>query len=189
MVYTCRALQMKGWWESNINVWFPVMYFQKLNCYFQNRIIMFCLPVPTLIYLWQIYIFPRSVCLFCCREICGLILGIYKSLTDKWNVEIGTEATQFPEKEYIYSIFLAVWWWSLLFIWQPSWKNYTFLCPLTPAECNGNVRITNRQCAANILLPFTSIMRPWFLAPCSTMHTLHGARNHLEPPICCTKMK
>ncbi len=27
-------------------------------------------------------IFPRSVCLFCCRKICGPILGIYKSLTD-----------------------------------------------------------------------------------------------------------
>jgi hypothetical protein len=25
---------------------------------------------------------PRSVCLFCCRKICGPILGIYKSLTD-----------------------------------------------------------------------------------------------------------
>ncbi len=36
--------------------------------YFQNRIIMFCLPNPTLIYLWEIYIFPGSVCLFCCRK-------------------------------------------------------------------------------------------------------------------------
>ncbi len=43
-------------------------------------------------------------CLFCCREICGPILGMYKSL----NVEIGTEAAQFPEKEYINGIFLAV---------------------------------------------------------------------------------
>ncbi len=70
------ALQMKGRWESNINVWFPFMYSQKWNCSFQNRIVMFCLPLPTLIYLWEIYIFPGSVCLFCCREICGLILGI-----------------------------------------------------------------------------------------------------------------
>jgi hypothetical protein len=66
-----HTLQMKGRWESNLNVWFPLMYSQKWNCYFQNRIIMFCLPVPTLIYLWEIYIFPGSVCLFCCREICG----------------------------------------------------------------------------------------------------------------------
>ncbi len=44
---------MKGQWESNINVWFPFMYSLKWNGYFQNRIVMFCLPVPTLIYLWE----------------------------------------------------------------------------------------------------------------------------------------
>ncbi len=43
----------------------------------------------TLVYLWEIYIFPGSVCLFCCREICGLILGIYKSLTDTWMWKLG----------------------------------------------------------------------------------------------------
>ncbi len=30
--------------------------------YVKNSIIMFCLPIPTLIYLWEIYIFPRLVC-------------------------------------------------------------------------------------------------------------------------------
>jgi hypothetical protein len=83
------ALQMKGRWESNINVWLSFMYFQQWNWYFQNRIIMFSFPVPTLIYLWEIYIFPGSVCLFCCREICGPILGIYKSLTDTWMWKLG----------------------------------------------------------------------------------------------------
>jgi hypothetical protein len=34
------------------------------------------------------------------QEIYGSILGICKSLTDTWCVEIGTEDTQFPEKEY-----------------------------------------------------------------------------------------
>ncbi len=53
------------------------MYSQKWYCYFLNRIIRFCLPVHTLIYLWEIYIFLWAVCLFCCREICGPILGIY----------------------------------------------------------------------------------------------------------------
>ncbi len=48
---------MKDRWEYNINVWFPFMYSQKWSCYFQNRIIMFCLPVPTLLYLWEIYIY------------------------------------------------------------------------------------------------------------------------------------
>ncbi len=77
-----RALQRKGRWESNTNVWFPFVYSQKWNCYFQNRILMFCLPFPSLVYLWEIHIYPGSVCLFCCREICGPILGIFKSLTD-----------------------------------------------------------------------------------------------------------
>ncbi len=33
----------------------------------QNYIVLS--PSPTLIYLWEVYIFPGSVCLFCCREI------------------------------------------------------------------------------------------------------------------------
>jgi hypothetical protein len=32
---------MKDRWKSHINVWFPFMYSQKWNCYFQNRIITF----------------------------------------------------------------------------------------------------------------------------------------------------
>ncbi len=80
---------MKSRWKWDINVLFPFIESQKWNCYFQNRIIMFCLPVPTLIYLWEIYIFPGSVCLFCCRKICGVILGIYKSLTDTWMWKLG----------------------------------------------------------------------------------------------------
>ncbi len=55
--YVLYALQIMGQWESKINVWFPVMYSQKRHCYFPNRIIMFCLPVPTLIDLWEIYYF------------------------------------------------------------------------------------------------------------------------------------
>jgi hypothetical protein len=84
-----HALQMKGCWESNINVWFPLMCSQKWNWYFQNRIIMFHLPVPTLIYMWEIYIFLGLVWLFCCREICGSILGIYKLLADTWMWKLG----------------------------------------------------------------------------------------------------
>jgi hypothetical protein len=49
---------MKGQWESNIIAWFPFMYSLIWKCYFQNRIITCCLSVPTLIYLWDIYIFP-----------------------------------------------------------------------------------------------------------------------------------
>jgi hypothetical protein len=40
-----------------------------------------------------------------------LILGIYKWIIDigMLNVEIGTEAAQFPEKENVNGIFVAVW--------------------------------------------------------------------------------
>jgi hypothetical protein len=41
------------------------------------------------------------------QEICGPILGMCKSLTDM-NVEIETETGQFPEKEYINGISVAV---------------------------------------------------------------------------------
>ncbi len=35
------------------------------------------LPILTCMCLWAIYIFPGSVCLFCCRKICGPMLGRY----------------------------------------------------------------------------------------------------------------
>ncbi len=51
---------MKGRWEYNINVWFPFMYSQKWNCaapYLQNRVVMFCLPIPTLMeYINRIFV-------------------------------------------------------------------------------------------------------------------------------------
>ncbi len=66
---------MKGQRESNINDWFPFMYSPKWKTVqppdFQNRTILFCLPIPILIYLWEIYIFPGSVSLFCCSQIWG----------------------------------------------------------------------------------------------------------------------
>ncbi len=98
---------MKGQWESNINVWFPIMYSQKWNCYFQNQIrcsvfqflhsyiyerfIYFQDPksYTHTVYLWEIYIFPGSLCLFCYGKICGPTLRLYKSLTDTWMWKLG----------------------------------------------------------------------------------------------------
>ncbi len=63
-------------------------------------------PIPTFMFLWAIYIFSGSVCLFWCRKIGGPIVGIYKLLPDTLIVEIGTEAAQFLFEEYIKSDFL-----------------------------------------------------------------------------------
>ncbi len=59
---------------------------------------MFCLPAPTLIYLWEIYIFPELICLFCCRKICWPILGVYKSLTDTWMWKLGRRPNNSQKK-------------------------------------------------------------------------------------------
>ncbi len=40
--------------------------------------------VSTFMYLWAVYVFPGSVCLFGCNKIGRPILGIYTSLTDTW---------------------------------------------------------------------------------------------------------
>ena len=64
------TLQMKSWWQSNINVWFLFMYSQKWNCAASL--------FPRENYNVQSTIFPGS---FCCSQICGQILGIYNLLT------------------------------------------------------------------------------------------------------------
>jgi hypothetical protein len=66
---------------------------------FQNRIIMFCLPVPTLIYLQEIYIFPgRSVYFAAAKYVDRSREYIYRRHMD---IGIGTEAVQFLFREYI----------------------------------------------------------------------------------------
>ncbi len=55
----------------------PIYVFPEMKLLFPKRNYNVLSPSPTLIYLWEIYIFPGSVCLFCCRIFCGPILGIY----------------------------------------------------------------------------------------------------------------
>ncbi len=76
----CTANEGPGG-ESNINICFQFMYSQKWNCmawpyYFQNRIIIFCHPISSFLYLWH-------------------ILRIYKLFTDTWIEELGTRPSNF----------------------------------------------------------------------------------------------
>ncbi len=65
-------------------------------------------PISTFMCLWAIYIFPRSTCLFCCRKYVDRSWDyINRSQTHEcgnWEIE----AAQFPEKEFINGVFVAV---------------------------------------------------------------------------------
>ncbi len=130
------ALQMKGRWESNINVWFPFMYSQKWNCYFQNRIIFICLPVHRLIYLWEIYIFQGSVFLFCCRKICGPIWE-YKNRSQTHKCGDWDWGLAIPRKGYINEIYVSVRIWK----WLDIEEGTCHFCCSIKFKCSKFVKI------------------------------------------------
>ncbi len=43
----------------------------------KNRVIMFCLPISTFMYLWAIHIFPGSVCLCCWNQLGRPLTGTW----------------------------------------------------------------------------------------------------------------
>ncbi len=59
------------------------------NIYSKKRNCAATVPIPTFMFLCAIYIFSKSICIFCCRKIGGPILEIYKSVTDTWMWKLG----------------------------------------------------------------------------------------------------
>jgi hypothetical protein len=99
-------VQMKDRWESNINVWFPFMYSQIWNCYFQNRLIM---SVSQFLHSYicerfTVYIQDRSAYSAAGKYVDRSLAYINR---DTWMWKLG-QAAQFPEKEYINGILVAV---------------------------------------------------------------------------------
>jgi hypothetical protein len=66
------------------------------------------------VYLWAIYIFPRSVCLFGCIKIGGQILGIHKSLTDVWIWKLGLRRRSLISGNTKFESFCSEEWWGYL---------------------------------------------------------------------------
>ncbi len=81
------------------------------------------------------------------QEICGPILGIYKSLTDTWMWKLGpSEAAQFTEKENINDIFVAVHASEQIFkTTQMVFSSNSFIC-FMPLQCKKPFL----QCTVNI---------------------------------------
>ncbi len=70
---------------------------------------MFCLTVATLIYLWEVIYFQNRSAYSAAGKCVGWSWEyINRTQTQECGVEIGTEAAQFPEKEYLNGILLVV---------------------------------------------------------------------------------
>jgi hypothetical protein len=87
-------------------------------------------------YLWAIYIFTRSICLFCCRKYVDRSWE-YIKCSQTHECGNGTEAAQFPKKEHINRIFVAV------FDFLTSWLAWPW--PLRPWGHNHSCGTPNKK--------------------------------------------
>ncbi len=66
---------------------------------------------------WAIYIFPRSVCLFCCWKIGGPTVGINRSLTEAWIWKLGLR----PRNSFSGNTWIEISLQCTLRIYKPVW--------------------------------------------------------------------
>jgi hypothetical protein len=81
IAYTANELPVRIQYKCLV----PIYVFLEMKLLFPKQNYNVCLPVPTLIYLWEIYICLGLVL----QEICGPFLEIYKSLTSTWMWKLG----------------------------------------------------------------------------------------------------
>ncbi len=104
-------------------------------------------PISTFMCLWAIYIFPRSVCLFCCRKICGQILRMNKSLTETWMWKLGLRGRSVPRKGIHKWDFRCRALWTMIFVY---WQHFSFNIIYFLYTCRGIAILPkiwqNRKC-------------------------------------------
>ncbi len=121
-------------------------YSQKRNCRPQSQFPHSCVCE-------RLHIPRTSVCLFCCRKICGPILGICKSLADTCVWKLGLKAAQFFFWDYINGIFFAVW-------VKTSTKCLSYIC-----------RPEWNHCSWSTTRAATNLQRSWTSVPSSGMYS------------------
>jgi hypothetical protein len=101
--------KMMGWWESNINVWFPFIYSQKWNCAASGFLNVQNVQSAnyTLTYVRDLYIYKKRICLSILLQP-NMWTDHGKIAHRQMKEEIGTDAAPFLFWKYKNCIFGTV---------------------------------------------------------------------------------